>query len=185
MLSSPAGAVSVPPPLCTIGQPSCSYDPSNGRQSFQFDKPNDVEISFTLDVTERGGLYLFFGVNPGLINGVLDVNIGGPVDLTQSTKRPGDWFLFNVLGTYDVTVQLIGGPGTTLNPYVAFDFLPFGSPYPGNPLVPAVKHLPIVPVGPAPTPLPSTWLLLLGGLIGLGCVGYIGAKRGSAAALAA
>lgn len=38
---------------------------------------------------------------------------------------------------------------------------------------------------PSAVPLPSTWLMLLGGLAGLGFFGYFGTKKGSAAAIAA
>ena len=189
LLSSPVDAS--PVGACELDTGTCSYDQSNGTQIYQFNKPSFEEIFVTLDVTARSGLYLFFGVNPSLIDGTLDINIkpttvGLPSITDLSDKRPGDWFLFNNPGTYDLTIQLVGAPGTLRNPYIALDFLPFGSAYPGDPLASGVKHLPIVPVGVAPTPLPSTWILLLGGLIGLGCVTYVGSKAGrTAAALAA
>ena len=63
--------------------------------------------------------------------------------------------------TFSGTAESVNFSGTA--DYIIYDDITLGSSTPG------------------PTPLPSTWLMLLGGLCGLGLFAYRGSKKGSAA----
>jgi choice-of-anchor C domain-containing protein len=68
-------------------------------------------------------------------------------------------------------------------------FISTTSGYSGNDVAPyafgpALDNVAITDLGPSPTPLPSTWLMLLSGFVGLGFFAYRGTKKRSAFAAA-
>ena len=137
--------------------------------SLSFAKPSGVE---TLDISGSGDLFIF---ELNLFDKLL-VTIPDQPNLTVYPLIGGE--LISPGGTYDLTITLEGVVSqlANFNTIGIFDFVSSSK----------FTDLNAVTLSdpPNPTPLPSTWLMLLSGFFGLGFFAYRGTKKQRNAAMA-
>lgn len=154
----------------------CSLNIGGGVQ-YQSFNPNETRL---FAFSGAGDLYIWLDdASSKLVVNAQGID-SGPANFiaNENVYAPGAELIFSLPNTYLVSVTLYA----FADPTAAFQFVTLNSPAPTDPLTGGNPTLPQVQL--SETPLPSTWLMLISGFVGLGFFAYCGTKQRMAFAAA-